>query len=67
MAGLVALIHAAELHRLAFPEVPVREVKPRMKKIAEGRWAGDDVRAAIRTMQAAMVAVTTVTVITAVS
>ncbi|MFE9725454.1 GPP34 family phosphoprotein [Streptomyces sp. NPDC005794] len=66
-AGLVALIHAAELHRLAFPEVPVREVKPRMKKIAEGQWAGDDVRTAIRTMQAAMVAVTTVTVITAVS
>ncbi|MFE4449982.1 GPP34 family phosphoprotein [Streptomyces sp. NPDC056796] len=60
-AGLVALIHAAKLHRLAFPEVPAKEVKPRMEKIAEGHWAGDDVRTAIRTMQAAMVAVTAAT------
>lgn len=60
-AGLVALIHAAKLHRLAFPEVPAREVKPRMEKIADGQWAGEDVRAAIRTMQAAMVAVTVAT------
>ncbi|MFJ8882774.1 GPP34 family phosphoprotein [Streptomyces sp. NPDC102402] len=63
-AGLIALIHAAKLHRLAFPEVPVREVTPRMEKIADGRWAGDDVRTAIRTMQAAMVAVTVLTTVT---
>ncbi|WP_405693072.1 GPP34 family phosphoprotein [Streptomyces sp. NBC_01185] len=63
-AGLIALIHAAKLHRLAFPEVPAREVTPRMEKIADGRWAGDDVRTAIRTMQAAMVAVTVLTTVT---
>ncbi|HWU08032.1 MAG TPA: GPP34 family phosphoprotein [Streptomyces sp.] len=66
-AGLVALIHAAGLHRLAFPGVPAREVKPRMEKMAEGHWAGDDVRAAIRTMQAAMVAVTAAVVATTVT
>ncbi|MGW0788375.1 GOLPH3/VPS74 family protein [Streptomyces sp. NPDC002911] len=66
-AGLVALIHAAGLHRLAFPEVPPREVKPRMAEIAQGQWAGDDVRTAIRTMQAAMVVVNTAVVVTAVT
>ncbi|MFC8226734.1 GPP34 family phosphoprotein [Streptomyces sp. NPDC057287] len=63
-AGLIALIHAAKLHRLAFPEARAREVTPRMEKIADGQWAGDDVRTAIRTMQAAMVAVTVVTTVT---
>ncbi|KPC79471.1 MULTISPECIES: GOLPH3/VPS74 family protein [Streptomyces] len=62
-AGLVALIHAAKLHRLAFPEVPAREVRPRMEKIADGQWAGDGVRTAIREMQAAMVAVTVATTV----
>ena len=66
-AGLIALIHAAKLHHLAFPEVPAREVRPRMEEIAEGHGVGDDVRAAIRTMQAALVAVTAAVVVTAVT
>ncbi|MFF8832470.1 GPP34 family phosphoprotein [Streptomyces sp. NPDC015131] len=62
--GLVALLHAAKLHRLAFPDVPRKQVEPRMAEIAEGQWAGQGVRDAIRNMQAAMVAVTVVTTTT---
>ncbi|MFG2876618.1 GPP34 family phosphoprotein [Streptomyces sp. NPDC048337] len=54
-AGLVALLHAAKLHRLAFPDVPRRGVAARMAEIAAGQWATDSVRAAIRDTQAAMV------------
>jgi hypothetical protein len=60
-AGLVALIHSAKLHRLAFPGVPRGELSARMSEISEGQWAGESVRKAIRDMQAAMVAVTVVT------
>lgn len=59
--GLVALIHSAKLHRLAFPGVPRKELSARMSEISEGQWAGESVRKAIRDMQAAMVAVTVVT------
>lgn len=63
-SGLVGLLHAAKLHRLAFPDVPRKLVEPRMAEIADGQWAGDGVREAIRTMQAAMVAVTVATTVT---
>ncbi|MEK8144406.1 GPP34 family phosphoprotein [Streptomyces sp. M10(2022)] len=66
-AGLIALIHAAKLHRLAFPELPRKQVSPRMEEIADGQWAGDSVRTAIRNMQAAMAAVTVVTTMTVVN
>ncbi|MFC9595204.1 GPP34 family phosphoprotein [Streptomyces sp. NPDC056944] len=64
-AGLVALVHGAKLHRLAFPGVPRKEIAPRLDEIAAGQWAAEGVRHAIRDMQAAMVAVMTVTVLTA--
>ncbi|MEV6676698.1 GPP34 family phosphoprotein [Streptomyces erythrochromogenes] len=54
-AGLIALLHGAKLHRLAFPDHSPAAVKPRMAEIAEGQWAAEGVRAAIRDMQAAMV------------
>ncbi|WP_407288322.1 GPP34 family phosphoprotein [Streptomyces sp. BP-8] len=53
-AGLIALIHAAKLHRLAFPNVPHKQVADRMAGIAAGQWAAESVRTAIRDMQAAM-------------
>lgn len=62
-AGLVALIHSAKLHRLAFPDVPRKQLAPRMTEIADGQWAGDSIREAIRNMQAAMVAVTVATTV----
>ncbi|WP_327350677.1 GOLPH3/VPS74 family protein [Streptomyces sp. NBC_01304] len=64
-AGLIALIHSAKLHRLAFPEGPRKEVAARMEEVAAGQWAAESVRAAIRDMQAAIVAVTVVTAATA--
>ncbi|MFD3327407.1 GPP34 family phosphoprotein [Streptomyces sp. NPDC058701] len=60
-AGLIALIHSAKLHRLAFPDGQRKEIAARMEEIATGQWAAGSVRSAIRDMQAAMVAVTVVT------
>ncbi len=64
-AGLVALIHSAKLHRLVFPDIPGKQVAERMAEVAAGQWAAESIRAAIRDMQAAMVAVTVVTVVVA--
>ncbi|WP_420882645.1 GOLPH3/VPS74 family protein [Streptomyces noursei] len=55
-AGLIALIHAVKLHRLAFPDVPRRQVADRMAEIAAGQGAAESVRAAIQNMQAALAA-----------
>ncbi|MFJ3513335.1 GPP34 family phosphoprotein [Streptomyces sp. NPDC090131] len=66
-AGLIALIHSAKLHRLAFPDRKPAGVSVRTAEIAAGQWAAESVRTAIRDMQAAMVAVTAVTVLTATS
>ncbi|MER6712820.1 MULTISPECIES: GPP34 family phosphoprotein [unclassified Streptomyces] len=60
-AGLIALLHGAKLHRLAFPDLPRKEVSARMKEISEGQWAGESVRKAIQEMHAAMTAVALVT------
>ncbi|MEU7433864.1 GPP34 family phosphoprotein [Streptomyces sioyaensis] len=64
-AGLIALIHSAKLHRLAFPDSPRKEVAARMAQVAAGQWAAESVHAAIRDMQAAMAAVIVVTAATA--
>ncbi|WP_448699200.1 GOLPH3/VPS74 family protein [Streptomyces avidinii] len=66
-AGLIALIHSAKLHRLAFPARQPDGLTARTAEIAAGQWAAESVRLAIRDMQAAMVAVTAVTVLTATS
>ncbi|MFD3538255.1 GPP34 family phosphoprotein [Streptomyces sp. NPDC058662] len=66
-AGPIALIHSAKLHRLAFPDSPRKSVVARMAEIAAGQWAADSVRAAIRDMQAAMAAVTVITLATTTS
>lgn len=63
-AGLIALIHSAKLHALAFPDRPRKEVAARMAEIADGQWAAESVRTAIRDTQAAMTAVTVVTTTT---
>ncbi|MET9107610.1 GOLPH3/VPS74 family protein [Streptomyces zhihengii] len=62
--GLVTLLHGARLHRIAFPDTPRKEVEPIMATLAEGQWAGGQVREAIRAMQAAMAAVTVATAAT---
>ncbi|THA84485.1 GPP34 family phosphoprotein [Streptomyces sp. A0592] len=62
-AGLIALLHGAKLHRLAFPDHSPASVKPRMAEIADGQWAAEGVRAAVRDMQAAMVVIMAATVV----
>ncbi len=66
-AGLVSVLHAAGLHRQAFPGLPRKRVEPRMAGIAGGNWAGDSVRRAIRDVQTAVAVATTITVVTTVS
>ncbi|MFF4381228.1 GPP34 family phosphoprotein [Kitasatospora sp. NPDC001547] len=63
--ALIALLHAAGLYRSAFPEVPRKEVEPRFAEIAEGEWAGEAVREAIRNTRAVLAAVIAVTAATA--
>ncbi|MFJ7984073.1 GPP34 family phosphoprotein [Streptomyces sp. NPDC096351] len=62
--GLLALVHGARLHRLAFPDLPRKEVAARLEELTAGQWAAEGVRRAIRDMQAAMLAVTAATVVT---
>ncbi|MEU8693784.1 GPP34 family phosphoprotein [Streptomyces sp. NPDC048665] len=50
-AGLIALVHAAKLHRVSFPHVSRKEAAERMAGVADGQWAAVSVRAAIRDMQ----------------
>ncbi|MFD9848385.1 GOLPH3/VPS74 family protein [Streptomyces parvus] len=65
-SALVALVHATGMHRQAFPDLLKKQVAPRMAEIAEGHWVGVSVGEAIRDLQAAISAVTVVTVLSAV-
>ncbi|MFE9040406.1 GPP34 family phosphoprotein [Streptomyces sp. NPDC007818] len=62
-AGLIALVHGAKLHRLAFPGEPRKEIAARLEKLADGEWAAEGVREAIRNMRAAMAAVNAATLV----
>lgn len=53
-AALVALLHGS---RLAFPELPRKQVEPRFAEIAAGDGAAESVREAIRAVQLTMAAV----------
>ncbi|MCY0935383.1 GOLPH3/VPS74 family protein [Streptomyces sp. H34-S4] len=61
-ASLIAVIHAAGLHGLAFPGAPRKEIKARTAELADGQWAAESIRSAIRDMRLAMAAVTAATV-----
>lgn len=61
-ASLISVIHAAGLHGLAFPGVPRKEITARTAAIADGQWAAESIRTAIRDMQLAMAAITVATV-----
>ncbi|WP_031074908.1 GOLPH3/VPS74 family protein [Streptomyces sp. NRRL WC-3742] len=62
--ALIALLHASDLHRSAFPDVPRKAVAPRFAEIAEGEWADRSVREAIRNARAVLAAVIAVTAAT---
>lgn len=53
--ALATLIDATQLTKQAFPDVPKREIKPRLKELSESAWASDAVRRAIQDMQAAII------------
>ncbi|WP_037066294.1 GOLPH3/VPS74 family protein [Pseudonocardia acaciae] len=55
-AALAGLIQAAGLGRRVFPDDDQRAVKARLKELAEGDWAAEAVRKAIRAAHAATVA-----------
>ncbi|MFE4632463.1 GPP34 family phosphoprotein [Streptomyces sp. NPDC056773] len=63
-ASLITVIHAADLHGLAFPGAPRKEIKARTAEIAEGQWAAESIRTAIRDMRLAMAAITVATTAT---
>jgi hypothetical protein len=52
-AALASLVHAARLGRQVFPDADRRAVNRRLTEIADGDWAADAVRKAIRAAQAA--------------
>lgn len=56
-AALVAILHAAGALPKVFPDADRKELKRRGKQVSEGDWAGQAVRAAIREVQASMVAI----------
>ncbi|MCX5403451.1 GPP34 family phosphoprotein [Streptomyces sp. NBC_00335] len=62
-ASLITVIHAAGLHALAFPGAPRKEITARTAAIADGQWAAESIRAAIRDMQMAMAVITVATVV----
>ncbi|MFI5757958.1 GPP34 family phosphoprotein [Streptomyces sp. NPDC051569] len=58
-ACLVALLHGAKLHRLAFPATGARAVEKRMAAIARGQWAAPAVRRVVDAAEAALTVIIT--------
>ncbi|MFJ7078668.1 GPP34 family phosphoprotein [Streptomyces sp. NPDC098781] len=65
-ASLVALLHGAKLHRLAFPDADAREVRTAMESISNGQWSAKAVRDAVRAAEEALAVIVAVTVTTTV-
>ncbi|MER6303663.1 GPP34 family phosphoprotein [Kitasatospora sp. NPDC001539] len=63
-ATLIALLHAARLHGLAFADLPRARVELRFAEIAAGDWAAESVGQAIRNMHVAVAAIAAATVAT---
>ncbi|MBQ0829381.1 GOLPH3/VPS74 family protein [Streptomyces tagetis] len=65
-ASLVALVHGARMHRLAFPDADARRVEAAMESISRGQWPATAVRHVVKATEAALTAITAVTVATTV-
>ncbi|SMQ16429.1 Golgi phosphoprotein 3 (GPP34) [Streptomyces sp. Ag82_O1-12] len=63
-ASLVALLHGAKLHRLAFPDADAREVRAAMESISHGQWSATAVRHVVRAAEEALAVIVAVTVTT---
>jgi hypothetical protein len=57
-AALCAVIGPAGLGRRLFPDLPRKELRRRLDEISRGNWASEAVRAAVREVEAATIAVT---------
>ncbi|MEU4682905.1 GOLPH3/VPS74 family protein [Streptomyces xinghaiensis] len=64
VASLVALLHGAGLHRLAFPDADGSAVKKAMAEVAHGRWSAEAVRRVIEAAENALTVIVTTTVVT---
>lgn len=65
-ASLVALLHGAKLHRLAFPGADLKRVESATAAVAQGQWSVAAVRRVVKAAEdalAVLVVVTTTTVI----
>ncbi|CAL9385554.1 hypothetical protein SUDANB145_01160 [Streptomyces sp. enrichment culture] len=65
-ASLVALLHGAKLHRLAFPGADARRVEAAMESVSQGRWSAAAVRHVVKAAEDALTAIIAVTVATTV-
>ncbi|MEU3143089.1 MULTISPECIES: GPP34 family phosphoprotein [unclassified Streptomyces] len=65
-ASLVALLHGAKLHRLAFPGADGRRVEAAMESVSRGRWSATAVRHVVKAAEDALTAIIAVTVTTTV-
>ncbi|HET6858711.1 MAG TPA: GPP34 family phosphoprotein [Streptomyces sp.] len=62
-ATLVALVHGAKLHRLAFPDADKAATKSKMEAVAHGQWVGPAVRRAVKAAEDAVTVMVTMTVV----
>ncbi|WDV51852.1 GPP34 family phosphoprotein [Streptomyces coeruleorubidus] len=65
-ASLVALLHGAKLHRLAFPDAGAREVRAAMESVSHGQWSATAVRQVVRAAEEALAVIIAVSVTTTV-
>ena len=65
-ASLVALLHGAKLHRLAFPDADARQVRAAMESISHGQWSATAVRHVVKAAEDALTAIIAVSVATGV-
>ncbi|MBQ1095848.1 GPP34 family phosphoprotein [Streptomyces sp. b94] len=66
-ASLVALLHGAKLHRLAFPGADARRVEAAMESVSRGQWSATAVRHVVKAAEDALTAIIAVTVATTVA
>ncbi|MFC7815792.1 MULTISPECIES: GOLPH3/VPS74 family protein [unclassified Streptomyces] len=65
-ASLVALLHGAKLHRLAFPDADARRVVAAMESVSQGRWSAAAVRHVVKATEDALAVIVAVTAATTV-
>ncbi|MEZ3181228.1 GPP34 family phosphoprotein [Streptomyces pimonensis] len=66
-ASLVALLHGAKLHRLAFPDADPRRVEAAMEAVSRGQWSAASVRHVVKAAEDALTTIIALTVITSVT